>query len=181
MLRRSFCVLAIITFWLGSAVSTAAWENQSLEFPQVSRQLPTTELKEGFDLEAPKAEIDTERSEFLELTDSEYKRLRQLLTAKTVPMPTPESEELTPREFKRLKQLLSTEKATAWEVGLVNLAIKWPNLIMALFVGLVFLVVLRTVFGRWFSPIVYTEAWPSVAVILGMLGFMAVVLYAALS
>lgn len=64
-MRRSVCILAIVTFWLGSAASARPWENQSLEFPQVSQRLSIMELKEGFDLDAPKAEIDTERLEFL--------------------------------------------------------------------------------------------------------------------
>jgi uncharacterized membrane protein len=178
MPRRYLLTPVICTFLVVSIMSAVAWER--LDTSEISQSIPGLKL-DTYELQAPAAETDDERSEFLELTDAEFKRLRQLLTAKTVPVPTPEGEELTPREYKRLKQMVNTEKATAREVADVNLAVKGPNLVMGLLVGLLFLVTFRYTFKRWFSPIVSSEAWPSVVVICAMLAFMAAVLYAAVS
>jgi hypothetical protein len=89
--------------------------------------------------------------------------------------------ELTPDELVKVRKLLEKRVATAKDVAWVNVAVKGTALVMALCIGLIFLVVLRYVFNRWFDEDVYTQAWPSVAVIAAMLAFMAVVLYGAVS
>lgn len=67
------------------------------------------------------------------------------------------------------------------EVGLTNAAIKGGGLLIVSLFWLVFLVILRRIFDKWFDEDVYTQAWPSTAVICTLLFTTAWILVSVIS
>jgi len=72
---------------------------------------------------------------------------------------------LTRDEYEQFKQLTKISRAAPLEVALVNIAVKGTSLAMYFLVWMLGLVIFRYVFNRWFDEDVYTQTWPSVAVV----------------
>jgi len=77
--------------------------------------------------------------------------------------------QFTPEEARKLRQVIEPGHATAIQVALVNIAVKGTSLIMYFFVWCLGLWVLRREFNYWFDEDVYSQAWPSTAVIVVLL------------
>lgn len=76
---------------------------------------------------------------------------------------------LTELEYRQFRKMLDAGGATAGQVALVNAAVKGTSLLIVAVFWILALVAFRYIFNRWFDEDVYTETWPSVAVITAMI------------
>lgn len=90
--------------------------------------------------------------------------------------PSDEGIGLTREEYEQFKQITRAGRAAPIDVALVNLAVKGTGLLVVGLSWLIFLVILRRVFDRWFDEDVYSAAWPSTVVIAVLLACTAWIL-----
>ncbi|MEW6351284.1 MAG: hypothetical protein AB1646_19695 [Thermodesulfobacteriota bacterium] len=72
---------------------------------------------------------------------------------------------LSPEEYSQFREIARLSRATAWEVGLLNVAVKGSGLLMGSIVWLVFLLILRRLFDYWWTERVWGDKYTATIVI----------------